>query len=64
MSSVAATQTQAPIQSEEQEQDQESLTAPLLPSERSIVSSSSHVAVVGAKVCPIESLDYEYGALL
>ncbi|KAK7292026.1 hypothetical protein RIF29_07651 [Crotalaria pallida] len=32
---------------------------PLLSSQRSIVNSSSQVAIVGANVCPIESLDYE-----
>jgi chloride channel 7 len=32
---------------------------PLLSSQRSIVNSTSQVAIVGANVCPIESLDYE-----
>ncbi|KDP30234.1 hypothetical protein JCGZ_17016 [Jatropha curcas] len=39
--------------------DQESLTVPLLTSSRSITNSTSQVAIVGANVCPIESLDYE-----
>ncbi|XP_065849340.1 putative chloride channel-like protein CLC-g [Euphorbia lathyris] len=39
--------------------DQESLSAPLLPSQRSLINSTSQVAIVGANVCPIESLDYE-----
>ncbi|KAL5547752.1 hypothetical protein UlMin_002983 [Ulmus minor] len=41
------------------EQDRESLTIPLLHSQRSIPNSSSQVAIVGSHVCPIESLDYE-----
>ncbi|KAJ6958404.1 hypothetical protein NC653_040144 [Populus alba x Populus x berolinensis] len=41
--------------------DQESVTIPLLTSERSNVNSTSQVAIVGANVCPIESLDYEFG---
>ncbi|XP_045786629.1 putative chloride channel-like protein CLC-g [Trifolium pratense] len=32
---------------------------PLLSSQRSIINSTSQVAIVGANVCPIESLDYE-----
>ncbi|KAH8479703.1 hypothetical protein Peur_068672 [Populus x canadensis] len=39
--------------------DHESVTIPLLTSERSNVNSTSQVAIVGANVCPIESLDYE-----
>ncbi|OAY47016.1 putative chloride channel-like protein CLC-g isoform X1 [Manihot esculenta] len=39
--------------------DQESLTLPLLSSHRSLANSTSQVALVGANVCPIESLDYE-----
>ncbi|KAJ1378929.1 Chloride channel, voltage gated [Sesbania bispinosa] len=40
--------------------DSESLLRrPLLSSQRSIVNSTSQVAIVGANVCPIESLDYE-----
>ncbi|XP_021673911.2 putative chloride channel-like protein CLC-g isoform X2 [Hevea brasiliensis] len=39
--------------------DQESLTLPLLTSHRSLANSTSQVAIVGANVCPIESLDYE-----
>ncbi|KAJ6435783.1 hypothetical protein OIU84_000912 [Salix udensis] len=39
--------------------DQESDTIPLLTSERSNINSTSQVAIVGANVCPIESLDYE-----
>ncbi|KAI4344196.1 hypothetical protein L6164_011447 [Bauhinia variegata] len=38
--------------------DSESLARPLL-SQRAIVNSTSQVAIVGADVCPIESLDYE-----
>lgn len=43
-------------------EDPESLTAPLLSRQRSrssINNSTSQVALVGADVCPIESLDYE-----
>ncbi|EEF31629.1 putative chloride channel-like protein CLC-g [Ricinus communis] len=43
----------------EQEQEHESLTLPLLTSQRSLINSTSQVAIVGANVCPIESLDYE-----
>lgn len=39
--------------------DSESLTHPLLSSQRSVINSTSQVAMVGANVCPIESLDYE-----
>ncbi|XP_031386481.1 putative chloride channel-like protein CLC-g [Punica granatum] len=39
--------------------DPESLTQPLLNSQRSVINSTSQVAIVGAKLCPIESLDYE-----
>ncbi|KAI4335664.1 hypothetical protein L6164_014292 [Bauhinia variegata] len=41
--------------------DVESLINPLLSSnvQRSVVNSTSQVAIVGANVCPIESLDYE-----
>ncbi|XP_054806893.1 putative chloride channel-like protein CLC-g isoform X2 [Prosopis cineraria] len=39
--------------------DCESLHEPLLHSERSRINSTSQVAIVGANVCPIESLDYE-----
>ncbi|XP_027329657.1 putative chloride channel-like protein CLC-g isoform X3 [Abrus precatorius] len=40
--------------------DSESLLRqPLLSSQRSIVNSTSQVAIIGANVCPIESLDYE-----
>ncbi|XP_061350762.1 putative chloride channel-like protein CLC-g isoform X2 [Gastrolobium bilobum] len=35
------------------------IVQPLLSSQRSIVNSTSQVAIVGANVCPIESLDYE-----
>ncbi|WCJ29986.1 H(+)/Cl(-) exchange transporter 7 [Euphorbia peplus] len=35
------------------------LTAPLLPTQRSLINSTSQVAIVGANVCQIESLDYE-----
>ncbi|XP_021277580.1 putative chloride channel-like protein CLC-g [Herrania umbratica] len=42
----------------DQNQDHESLTIPLLSHERSF-NSTSQVAIVGANVCPIESLDYE-----
>lgn len=35
------------------------LRRPLLSSQRSIINSTSQVAIVGANVCPIESLDYE-----
>ncbi|KAM7263750.1 hypothetical protein ACFE04_001433 [Oxalis oulophora] len=45
---------------EEHEVDQESLTSPLLlSSQRSLINSTSQVAIIGANVCPIESLDYE-----
>lgn len=38
----------------------ESQTHPLLPSEMSsLAKSTSQVAIVGANLCPIESLDYE-----
>lgn len=43
-------------------EDPESLTAPLLSRQRSrssINNSTSQVALVGADVCPVESLDYE-----
>ncbi|KAL5783436.1 hypothetical protein ACOSP7_008465 [Xanthoceras sorbifolium] len=43
----------------DQDHDQESLTLPLLRSQRSPVNSTSQVAIVGANICPIESLDYE-----
>ncbi|KAK4753926.1 hypothetical protein SAY87_002030 [Trapa incisa] len=39
--------------------DMESLSQPLLSSQRSFINSTSQVAMVGANVCPIESLDYE-----
>ncbi|KAJ6408105.1 hypothetical protein OIU84_011416 [Salix udensis] len=39
--------------------DYESLIAPLLYSQRPLANSTSQVAIVGAHVCPIESLDYE-----
>ncbi|KAJ6912887.1 chloride channel-like family protein [Populus alba x Populus x berolinensis] len=39
--------------------DQESLITPLLSPRRSLINSTSQVAIVGANVCPIESLDYE-----
>ncbi|XP_028760784.1 putative chloride channel-like protein CLC-g [Neltuma alba] len=39
--------------------DCESLHQPLLHSERPRINSTSQVAIVGANVCPIESLDYE-----
>ncbi|KAL2322222.1 hypothetical protein Fmac_026601 [Flemingia macrophylla] len=40
--------------------DSESLLRlPLLFSQRSIVNSTSQVAIVGSNVSPIESLDYE-----
>jgi len=39
--------------------DQESLIIPLLSPRRSLINSTSQVAIVGADVCPIESLDYE-----
>lgn len=41
--------------------DPESISAPLLSShsQRSLTNSTSQVAIVGANVCPIESLDYE-----
>ncbi|KAK7388615.1 hypothetical protein VNO78_23437 [Psophocarpus tetragonolobus] len=35
------------------------LRQPFLSSQRSVVNSTSQVAIVGANVCPIESLDYE-----
>ncbi|KAK2644898.1 hypothetical protein Ddye_020093 [Dipteronia dyeriana] len=50
--------TQSPNRQDHDDDDQESLTLPLLPRRRSI-NSSSQVAIVGANVCPIESLDYE-----
>ncbi|XP_039164827.1 putative chloride channel-like protein CLC-g isoform X3 [Eucalyptus grandis] len=39
--------------------DPESLTQPFLALQRSTINSTSQVAIVGANVCPIESLDYE-----
>lgn len=39
--------------------DCESLHQPLLHTGRSRINSTSQVAIVGANVCPIESLDYE-----
>ncbi|XP_043806511.1 putative chloride channel-like protein CLC-g isoform X2 [Manihot esculenta] len=39
--------------------DHESFTLPLITSHRSLANSTSQVAIVGANVCPIESLDYE-----
>ncbi|KAL1335118.1 hypothetical protein HN51_064057 [Arachis hypogaea] len=39
--------------------DPESLHQPLLSSQRSLVNSTSQVAIVGSNVSPIESLDYE-----
>ncbi|XP_008457165.1 putative chloride channel-like protein CLC-g [Cucumis melo] len=38
--------------------DEESIITPLL-AQKSLANSSSQVAIVGANVCPIESLDYE-----
>ncbi|XP_021809062.1 putative chloride channel-like protein CLC-g [Prunus avium] len=40
-------------------EDPESITAPLISGQRSTPNSTSQVALVGANVCPIESLDYE-----
>ncbi|XVE71516.1 hypothetical protein DITRI_Ditri10aG0157000 [Diplodiscus trichospermus] len=45
-------------QNQEHDHDHESLTVPLLSHQRSI-NSTSQVAIVGADLCPIESLDYE-----
>ncbi|XVF88303.1 hypothetical protein PTKIN_Ptkin19aG0039400 [Pterospermum kingtungense] len=46
--------------SQDQGGDHESLTIPLLSHQRSVNSiSTSQVALVGANLCPIESLDYE-----
>ncbi|GMI97651.1 chloride channel G [Hibiscus trionum] len=42
-----------------QSQDHESLTVPLLSHQQRSINSTSQVAIVGANVCPIESLDYE-----
>ncbi|GLU16865.1 hypothetical protein SLE2022_332720 [Rubroshorea leprosula] len=42
-----------------QDGDHVSLTIPLLSRHRSTPNSSSQVAIVGANICPIESLDYE-----
>ncbi|XP_015893920.3 putative chloride channel-like protein CLC-g [Ziziphus jujuba] len=39
--------------------DQDSLTVPLLSIQRSTPNNTSQVAIVGASICPIESLDYE-----
>nr|UTD53595.1 chloride channel G [Casuarina glauca] len=39
--------------------EEESVTVPLLSAQRSLPNSTSQVAIVGANVCPIESLDYE-----
>lgn len=39
--------------------DEESIITPLLAPQKSLANSSSQVAIVGANVCPIESLDYE-----
>ncbi|XP_022938151.1 putative chloride channel-like protein CLC-g [Cucurbita moschata] len=39
--------------------DEESIITPLLAPQKSLVNSSSQVALVGANICPIESLDYE-----
>ncbi|KAE8689042.1 putative chloride channel-like protein CLC-g [Hibiscus syriacus] len=47
-----------PYQIESNDQDLESLTDLLSHQQRSI-NSTSHVAIVGASACPIESLDYE-----
>ncbi|KAG7603881.1 putative chloride channel-like protein CLC-g [Arabidopsis thaliana] len=38
---------------------EDSVAVPLLPSLRRATNSTSQVAIVGANVCPIESLDYE-----
>ncbi|KHG02940.1 Putative chloride channel-like protein CLC-g [Gossypium arboreum] len=43
-----------------QTQDHDSLTIPLLSHQQRSINSTSQVAIVGANVCPIESLDYEY----
>ncbi|CAB4288691.1 unnamed protein product [Prunus armeniaca] len=40
-------------------EDPESITAPLISGQRSAPNSTSQVALVGANVCPVESLDYE-----
>ncbi|GAV83584.1 CBS domain-containing protein/Voltage_CLC domain-containing protein, partial [Cephalotus follicularis] len=40
-------------------EQQDSLTIPLLSSQRSIINSTSQIAIVGSNVSPIESLDYE-----
>ncbi|XP_012449625.1 putative chloride channel-like protein CLC-g [Gossypium raimondii] len=42
-----------------QTQDHDSLTIPLLSHQQRSINSTSQVAIVGANVCPIESLDYE-----
>ncbi|XP_059432118.1 putative chloride channel-like protein CLC-g isoform X2 [Corylus avellana] len=39
--------------------EEESITVSLLSAQRSVPNSTSQVAIVGSKVCPIESLDYE-----
>lgn len=39
--------------------EEDSVTVSLLSAQRSVPNSTSQVAVVGANVCPIESLDYE-----
>uniref|UniRef100_A0A7N2L0E4 Chloride channel-like protein CLC-g n=1 Tax=Quercus lobata TaxID=97700 RepID=A0A7N2L0E4_QUELO len=39
--------------------DQDSVIVPLLSVQRTTPNSTSQVAIVGSKVCPIESLDYE-----
>lgn len=40
--------------------DEESIITPLIAPQKSLVNSTSQVAIVGANVCPIESLDYEW----
>ncbi|XVE63665.1 hypothetical protein DITRI_Ditri07aG0038000 [Diplodiscus trichospermus] len=45
-------------QSQDQDGDPESLSIPLL-SNQQTVNSTSQLAIVGANLCPIESLDYE-----
>lgn len=57
---AAETDAAARLNAAEHEDDQESLTVSLLSSRRFATNSTSQVAIVGANVCPIESLDYEF----
>ncbi|KAE8682896.1 putative chloride channel-like protein CLC-g [Hibiscus syriacus] len=55
----AMTENAPPYQIQAQSQDHESPHRSLLSHQQRSINSTSQVAIVGANVCPIESLDYE-----